>query len=162
MQARCTTASTSSVVIPGRMCDAAVSRTSRASCETSGMRLAPCPQKRGIHLPYKLFSSFPALLDSICEEVARHASSPKQESLESVSVRWDVIRKNGRRTIFGIIRPRYMIGYNSCGRERIYRAQKAGEAKVGEGVECAVCGEGQTTTAMVEAKKHTVRNRRAV
>jgi hypothetical protein len=42
-----------------------------------------------------------------------------------------------------------MIGYDSCGRERIYRAQKAREAKVREGVERAVCGEGQTTTAVV-------------
>jgi hypothetical protein len=44
MQAWCTTASISSVVIPGRMYDAAVSRTSRASCEMSGIMLVPCLQ----------------------------------------------------------------------------------------------------------------------
>jgi len=31
-----------------------------------------------------------------------------------------------------------MIGYYSCGRKRIYRAQKAREGKVREGVEHAV------------------------
>jgi len=47
MQAWCTTASISSVVIPGRMWDAAMSRTSRASCEMMN-DIRPRPSKSHI------------------------------------------------------------------------------------------------------------------
>lgn len=92
MQAWCTAASISSVVIPGQMCDAAMSRTSRASYEMNGIRLAgtfeishmltPGLQKWDMHLLYKRFSSFAAPPDSICEEAVRHASFPRQEFLK--------------------------------------------------------------------------------
>jgi len=44
--------------------------------------LTPCPQKRGVHLPYKRFSSSPAPPDSICVEAGRHASFRKQVLLK--------------------------------------------------------------------------------
>jgi hypothetical protein len=49
-----------------------------------------------------------------------------------------------------------MVGYNSFRRKRIYRAQKAREAKIGEGVECTVCGEGKTMDTVVGRANNTL------
>lgn len=104
--------------------------------------LAPCPQKRGMDLPYRQFSFFPAPPDSIYEEAGRRASSPKQVGLKkmfSVSRSGRHLGKHGQRTILGVIRPGYAIRHSSCGRKRIYGTQRARETKVGKGVEYAIC-----------------------
>ena len=75
----------------------------------------------------------------------------KKKRRGSISVRWDVIwEKCGRRTIFGVIRPGYMIRHDSCGRKRIYRMQRARETKVGKWIERAICKEGQMISIGVE------------
>lgn len=104
--------------------------------------LTPCPQKRGMYLPYKQFSFFPAPPGSICEGAGRRASSPKQAVLKeifSVSRSGRHLGKHGRRTILGVIRPGYAIRHNSCGRKRIYWTQRARETKVRKWVERATC-----------------------
>lgn len=113
--------------------------------------LTPCLQKRGMHLPYRQFAFFPALPDSICEEVDRRASSPKRVFLQefSISTSGSHLGKHSRRTIFGVIRPGYVIRHDAFRRKRISRTQRARKTKVGKWVERATCKDGQMISAMV-------------
>ena len=104
--------------------------------------LTPCLQKRGMHLPYRQFAFFPALPDPIYEEVDRRASSPKRVFLEEmfiISTSGRHLGKYGRRTIFGVIRPGYVIRHDTFRRKRISRTQRARKTKVGKWVERATC-----------------------
>ena len=146
------------------MWDAAMSRTSRASCEMMN-DIRPRPSKshirrrpackneastyptNGSHLLLLLRTQYAGRLAGTPRFGSRHSLKKKRRSM---SARRDVIgKKRGQRTISGVIRPGYVIRHDSCGRKRIYRTQRARETKVGKWIEGAICKEGQMISVMV-------------
>lgn len=141
-----------------------MSRTSRASCEMMN-DIRPGPSKsHSDALPAKTrrTPTLQTVLIFSCSSgsnmrggwparLASEVGTPLKKKRRSMSARRDVIwEKRGRRTIFGVIRPGYVIRHDPCGRKRIYRAQRARETKVGKWIERAICREGQMISVMVE------------